>query len=111
MSRRIPCPYGGWIDLPDRWYGEHASKRDIAAAKASEEKLPDTLRTFAVALALLDDWGGIEGLEGNPEKWNLEKVPWETIAWVSGIVWGEIAVLLQVPKNFSEPSPTGAAAV
>ena len=99
MPRRVDCPWGGWIELPDEWLGEHAARRDEAYQQAEEKKLPQVLANFAVALALLENWEEIPGLAGNPEKWELGKVAWPVIAWITGFVFGDIARALEIPKN------------
>ena len=67
--RRIDCPVGGWIGLPDEWLGAHALRQDEAQRKS--ESLPKPYQTWTVALALLEDWGGLPGLDGKPEAWDF----------------------------------------
>jgi hypothetical protein len=101
MSRRFQCPFPGlenhWIDLPDLpWLGKHAQRRDEAAEKSKE--LGQTLQSFAVSLALLDDWD-LPGMSGNPEKWDYTGIDLRVINWVSSIVISDFALCFEIPKN------------
>jgi hypothetical protein len=109
MGRKIDCPWGGFIELPDTWLGQHARRRDEAAEKAG--KLPDTFRRFAIAMALLENWGELPGLGGNPEKWDFEAVSWPVLSWVADVVFTDLALALSVPKKTLPPSPAGSTAV
>lgn len=105
MARRFECPHGGWIELPDEWLGRHAAKRDRAAEKAAQ--LPPTLRRFAISMALLENWGDLRGLSGNPDAWDFERVQWATLEWVSDIVTVDLVKALTVPKKSLLPRTAG----
>jgi hypothetical protein len=109
MARKIDCPFvnGGWIELPDVWKGKHARRRDEASGLASEKNLPSTLLRFSVAMAIIENWGGIPGLDGNPELWNLEEIGWDILNWVADVVFTDLNKALTVHRNFSNPSPSG----
>lgn len=101
MSRRTQCPLPAleqcWIDLPDLpWLGRHAQRRDEAAEKAKD--LGQTLQSFAVALALLEDWS-LPGLTGNPERWDYGELNLSVIAWVTQEVLSDFYKCFEIPKN------------
>lgn len=100
MGRKIDCPFveGAYIVLPDEWLGEHVQRRDQARKNAEKLDSP-TLETFAVSMALLEDWHGLPGLEGNPDKWDFAKVKIQVIAWVLGVVMSDFNAAWEVPKN------------
>jgi hypothetical protein len=110
--RRVDCPLEGeayaaaWLGLPDEWLGLHASRRDRAAKAAEEKGLPGTLASFAIALALLEDWS-LPHLTGNPDRWELEQVPLALIAWVNQAVLADFSACFIVPKKRSAPSANG----
>ena len=97
MPRNIDYPGGGYIVLPDRWLGEHARRRDEAIAQS--EDLPSTFRDFSVAISLVDDWKDIEGLDGNPENWDFEKLEWQLMQWITETVLTDLADALVVSKK------------
>jgi len=104
MARRILCPYGGWIDLPDKWLGKHARRKDEAEKKSRDAGLPDTFVDISVALALLEDWGELPDLGSNPENWNFEELDLGLLTWLLVTVYTDYGAALQVPKNSSLPS-------
>lgn len=108
--RKFACPWGGYVLLPGTWLGEHAARREEAFRKAEKASLPNIFARFSAALAVLEDWSGIPGMEGNPEKWDLAKLDWGIMAWLIGLVEGDIAGALEVPKVFYSPLPAGQAA-
>ncbi len=112
MSRRLDCPLPSfedtYIELPDRWFGEHAQRRDEVLQKMGD-KYGETLRAFGVALALLDDWN-LPGLSGNPDKWNFNELDLSLIAWVSGSVLGDFGKCWTIPKESPPPSKNGSKA-
>lgn len=95
--------------LPDEWLGEHAERRDEAIRKSQE--LGPTLKQFAVSMALLEDWGGISGLDGNPEQWDFTKMPLDVIAWISETVTIDFNQCFIVPKVSSSRSLNGSEAL
>lgn len=97
MSRQKDYPPGGFIVLPDEWLGEHAERRDQALIKS--EDLPQTFRDFAVAVALCEDWGQIDALDGNPENWDFQKIPWALMSWIIETVLGDLNKALTVSKK------------
>ena len=112
MARRYQCPREGYqecyIDLPDEWLGEHSYRYGEAIEKA-DKAWSDTLQTFAVSLALLDDWR-LPGLEGNPESWDFAKLPLSVIGWVNGVTMGSYNQCFIFPKVSPLPSQNGRAA-
>lgn len=100
MSRRIDCPFSqypdAWLDLPDKWLGEHVQRRD-QAIDAAQKYNSEYITRFAVAISLLDDWK-LPGLEGNPDKWDFLKVELPIIAWVVLEVLNDFGKSFIVPK-------------
>ncbi len=74
-----------YLELPDRWLGSHARRRDEALDLAEKGNLPPTLKNFAVAMALLDDWH-LPALPKNPKMWVLDEVELRLIGWVTQTV-------------------------
>ena len=111
MGLVVGCPFEKWenasITLPDEWLGQHAQIRDEAVESAIKRELNTTLTQFAIALALLDDWKHIPGIDGPPEKWDLEKIPLEMIAWISQAVLTPFSACFEVPKVSSSLSGDG----
>jgi len=103
--RKIDCPAGGWIGLPDEWFGEHAVRREEAQRKS--EGLPDVFQTWTIALSLLEDWGGIPGLDGNPENWDFSMKSWPLLNWISKTVFADLDVALRFPKVWPGSSQDG----
>ncbi len=106
--RKIPCPAGGWIGLPDEWLGSHALRQDEARKKA--ETLPGAFQTWAVALALLEDWGELPGLDGRPESWDFSQKSWPLMNWIAQQVLTDLSRSLRVPKAPSARLPDGSKA-
>ena len=105
--RRLDCPAGGWIGLPDEWLGAHALKQDDAKRRAQEAGLSETFQTWAIALSLLEDWGDIPGLSGNPDKWDLSQKSWPVLNWISNEVITDLTMALRFPKVLPAASPDG----
>jgi hypothetical protein len=108
---RVDCPWPEWPDsyivLPDEWVGDHSRRYDEAVAEVERQELSGaTLRNFAVALALLDDWR-LPGLEGKPELWDFSQIRLEIIGWVGTLVVSEYWKCFAVPKDSSPVSQTG----
>jgi len=110
MSKRVKCPLVGhkkrWIELPDKWLGKHAQRHDEAFRTAQEAELGDVLGTFAVAIALLDNWN-LPGLEGNPEQWDFTEIDLHVIGWVITETLPSYRDCWNVPKVSSSPSLGG----
>lgn len=109
--RRIGCPVPEfddtdkqgnpvyWIQLPDRWLGAHADRKDEAVAKASEAELGNTLTTFAACLSLLDSWN-LPGLpNGQIDGEGIRNLDLTVIGWVNRTVWPDYQSCFAVPKN------------
>jgi len=109
MARRYDCPREGyeesWIELPDEWLGDHSHRYDEAIKKIQPE-WGETVKTFAVSLALLDDWR-LPGLEGNPDTWDFAKMPLSIIGWVNGVVMRDYNACFFVPKVSPSVSRNG----
>lgn len=107
---KVSCPVAGfdqrdeggepqyWIELPGAWLGVHAERRDEVLADTSG--MGQTLRSFAVALALLDNWS-LPGLTGPPEKWDFTQLDLRVIAWVSQTVLEPFNDCFRIPKKNS----------
>ena len=108
--RKIDCPFieGAFIGLPDKWIGAHAARRDRALEQAREKKLGDTLSSFAVAMALLEEWS-LPGMMGNPEQWDYEQLDLSLIAWVRKGVMADFLACLLAPETYSKQSGNGQA--
>ena len=119
MSIREECPFVDelieaglleegvpvWVDLPDRWLGEHQQRRDAAVAE-SEKYKSATLMRFAQALASLDEWS-LPGLGSNVENWDFTKLDLHLIIWVIGVVDVSYNQLYFIEKKLSPPSANG----
>jgi len=107
--KRIDCPFieGAFIELPDEWLGEHARRHDAALAKARKAELGDTETQFCLSMALVENWGGIPGLDGNPDKWDFGVLSFSLISWIVRSVLPSYQLAWLVPANFSLPSPAG----
>lgn len=103
--RKVECPAGGWIGLPDEWQGVHAVRQEEAQQKV--EHLPKPYQTWAVALALLEDWGDIPGLSGNPDRWDFGGKSWPVMNWISLTVFADLQNALRFPKVSPAASPDG----
>ena len=101
MSERIACPLPDqkevWIELPDGWKGDHADRRDRTLEKL-ENRYGQTLSSFAVSLALLDNWN-IPSLAGKPEKWDFLALDLTLIAWVNEVTLTPFLDCFRVSKN------------
>lgn len=109
MPRRYEFDLDGeaaWVEIPDRWLGLHAERREQAAEKAKDGGLVGLLAQFAQAMALLDDWS-VPGLTGNPEKWDFHALDLRILPWVVEVALTDFYRCFQVPKNSLEPSPAG----
>ena len=110
--RVIACPLAEYptasITLPDRWLGSHAERRDeaIEALDKNARYKGATLRSFAVSMALLEDWD-LPGLAGNPDKWDFSQIDLSLIAWVNGAVLTDYGMCFIVPKALSVALPDG----
>jgi len=60
------------------------------------------LSNFAVAMSLIDDWN-LPGINGNPDKWDFDKVDLRVIAWVNSMVLASFLRCFIVPKNSPPP--------
>ena len=115
MSETLYCPLKGYEDsyikIPgeDEWKGRHAQRKDEAITKALEAKLGTTLTSFAVALALLDDWR-IPELNGNPAEWDFDDIDLSLITWISEEVLARYQKKTRVPKALSSPLSDGSTA-
>lgn len=96
--RKINYPGGGWIGLPDEWLGLHAVRQKEAQDKARQAGLPEPFANLAVALALLDDWGELPGMDGNPERWDYNQIRWALMNWITTQVFTDLSKALHVPK-------------
>ena len=106
--RRLDCPFiaGGWIGLPDEWLGKHIQRRDQAIEKARELK-SDTLARFAASLAILEDWGGLPGLDGNTDNWDFTLISARLINWIKQKVEADFLSTFLFPEISSPPSQDG----
>ena len=59
-----------------------------------------------IALALLDDWS-LPGLNGNPEKWDFNKLDLQLIVWINNTTLLDFMKCWAIPKNSLPPSPNG----
>lgn len=111
QSRRVGCPVPDfddtdkqgnpvyWIQLPARWKGEHADRRDEAVELARELGLGNTNATFAVCLSLLDSWN-LPGLpNGQIDGDGIRELDLGVIAWVNQTVWPDYQRCFVIPKN------------
>lgn len=109
--RNFDSPFveGEFIALPDAWLGSHVTRRDEAIGLSRDAKLATTHRTFAVAMALLDDWN-IAELPHNPELWDFAGLDLRVIAWINTIVMDDFMACWKVPKVSWSQSQSGAIA-
>jgi hypothetical protein len=110
VARRFDCPIpeyeGGWIEIPDTWLGKHANKRDEIVNNAPEDA-QQTAVNWMVATGLMEQWGGIEAMNGNPDKWNFDEISLELIAWITQTVNGSYNQCWNVKKKYSRQSLNG----
>ena len=98
---------GSYIELPDEWCGKHSRIRREAVEQFEKQGLPEgELRSFGVALLLLDDFS-LPGLAGPERNWDFEELPLGLIQGVNAVVWGSYHSVMLVPKAYSEPSQNG----
>jgi len=109
-GRKIPCPIPGfdatgedgeplyYVTIPDRWLVRHAIRRDRAIESADGELGSSDGLTFAVSMALAEDWH-LPGLGGNPDNWNLEEMDLEMVRWVNSVVWADFQACFYVKKK------------
>lgn len=113
MSRKVGCPLPefseAWIELPDEWLGIHAQRRDEAVSKTEGTPIGQsvTLVQFAVAMSLLENWGGIPALNGNPEQWDFTLLPLPLIGWINKTVLDDYLTCFEFPKASPPDLPTG----
>lgn len=104
MPRRIQCPLENYpeayIELPDTWLGLHAQRRDETIEKS--KGMEATLTTFAVALAILENWS-LPGLDGHPDKWEFTQLDLPLIAWVIEVAITDFNSCFIVPKALPLP--------
>src|SRR5574341_1138307 len=115
MSRRVQCDLPGyeaaWVDLPDEWLGEHLRRRD-EAVRAAVKYRDGKITIAAIALCIVDDWGGIPGLEGkDPAQWDFLKLPIVLMVWLESVVFDDFSKAFTVPKASSPPPPSGLRAI
>lgn len=110
-KRVIPCPLpdfpDAWIELPAVWLGIHAERRDEAVEQSREKKFRVTQHNFTVAMRLLENWGGIPGLDGSPDKWDFASLNLSLISWISDTVLEEFGGCFLSHKIYSRLSPNG----
>jgi len=115
-ERKVVCDhpdYGDvYIVLPPDWLGSHAVRRtEVLHALGDRATGAPEIANLAVSMAILDDWGGIPGIEGkSPEEWNLQKTPLYLINWISEVVLEDFGSAFRVQKNFLAPLTTGSMA-
>lgn len=98
---------GAQITVPPEWLGEHLLRRDAAQAAAARFK-NDRITVAAVALAILDGWENIPGIEGDdPAAWHFEKVPNAILCWLEVVVWNSFMESFVIPKASASPLPNG----
>lgn len=103
-SRRIEYPdqesHQAYVVMPAEWLGEHAIRREEVMLHAEKFKQVELLNA-AIALAVVDDFGGFPGFESNdPREWEPAKCPITLLTWLSQVVVADLAAAYQVPKNF-----------
>lgn len=109
--RRFDCPFpdyaSAYVVLPPEWLGEHQMRHDRTVEAA--RKYQNSRITFAAcSLALADEWGGIDGLDGNdPTQWDMAKVPLSVLRWLEAVVYDDFLMAFIVPKAPAPPSPNG----
>jgi len=115
-EKRITCSHPDYLDayvvLPPEWLGSHAVRRtEVLQALGDRATGAPEIANLAVAMSVIDDWGGIPGIEDkDPEKWNLQKTPLYLINWISEAVLEDFGGAFRVPKNSFAPLMTGSTA-
>lgn len=107
-GRKLTCPHPDYpkaaITLPAEWLGVHAIRREGAIRGSVRFETPE-LTELSIALALVDEFENVPGIEGNdPSKWDLEKVPTPILAWLTNTVNADYYASFKLPKAFSPPS-------
>jgi len=118
MTRLYPCPIPGYdglkdddspvyfVELPDKWLGKHTIVKDAALDSADTQGFNNTYTTFAVSLALTDNFV-LPGLEGKPETWDFGELDLELITWVNHVVWGSFNADFTLKKSYFLASLNG----
>ena len=109
--RRIDYPDqatypGAYVVLPGEWLGAHLLRRD-EAVRATAAFNSESLRNAAIALAVADEWGGVPGITGKPDEWDLRKTPVPLLMWLEREVFLSFAEAFVVPKASAPPSTAG----
>lgn len=104
----FPEKEGVYIELPDRWQGKHLLRYQEAGSKLEETKLPVMLANFTRHMALLENWA-LDGVNGNPAYWEMEKVDLRQVLWVNALVGKDFNDCFIVPKDWLSPSQSGQA--
>ena len=102
-QKKINCPHPDYehtfIVLPKEWLGEHVIRKDAALEIINKQHKSGDISNFAAAMAIVDDWGNIPGMEKRrPDEWDMAKVPVPIIAWVINEVLEDFAAAYKVPK-------------
>lgn len=97
-----------FIELPDRWQGEHLLRYQEAGSKLENSPLPAMLANFARHIALLENWQ-LDGMTGHPEKWDFKHADLRQVLWVNTLVSADFNKCFVVPKDWLSPSQNGQA--
>jgi len=111
---KVFCPHPdykkAYIVLPKEWTGDHIIRRNAILVQIVDQEVRQSEAiNAAIAIVLVDDWGGIQGMESkDPGEWDLRKVPLPVLAWLSDVVLNDFLSSFSVPKNLSAPLLDGA---
>ncbi len=114
-GRLIPCRFPDfdemegdkpkyYITLPALWTGKHADIEAAAIKATKAEQLEGKHATFAVSIALLDDYC-LPGMTA--KKWDFNELPLTIISWVNTAVYGDYMKAQVVEKKFLQPLEIG----
>jgi len=115
-GRIIPCRFEGYdetnkdgkpkyfLTLPPEWLGKHTTIEEQAIEAGVKAGLSSKQLTFAVSIALLDDYC-LPGMES--KKWDFDLLPSRLIAWVNTAVYANYKQDQVIEKKFYEPLPVG----
>ena len=101
--KRIACPLPDYAEtfvvLPGEFLGRHLVRRTAAVAAAA--KWADSqIAEAAIALAVVDEFGGVPGAETpEPAAWDLTATPVPVLIWLKTEVYAEFTKAFDVPKG------------
>jgi len=103
MGKRLACPIQNYADafvvMPDEWLGRHLVRR-TAAVTAAAAWGDGQLTNAAIALAVVDEFGGVTGApSADPKDWDLTATPLPVLRWLDDVVYAAFREAFVIPKG------------